>query len=183
MCRELPEHQPPLQLRVCASCHPSLAFGSAASSLGPSGSPPLPSGPPGTASGGVAGAAGSPRLLRHTRRWKEGVMAPRVRVRVSVLLAQQVIAGKSSRMGFNWLHKTLDVKKLSGAKTCASVLALMLSSVKAVTDLPSPGCNPTSCPPAARSRGVSHELSDKNHVLAKSIAIPVFFHAHTTSEL
>lgn len=84
----------------------------------------------------------------------------------------------------SWLDKTLKVKKLSHGKARASVLSLpLISSVKAVTDSPSPGCNPTSHSPAARSRGVSHQLRDRNPVLAKSLAIPVLFHAHPTSEL
>lgn len=82
------------------------------------------------------------------------------------------------------LDKTLKVKKLSHGKACASVLSLpLVSSVKAVTDSPSPGCDPTSHSPAARSRGVSHQLRDRNPVLAKSLPTPVLFHAHPTSEL
>ena len=46
----------------------------------------------------------------------------------------------------SWLHKTLDVKKLSRAKACANVISLLLvSSVKAVRDSPSLAAIP---PPA-----------------------------------
>lgn len=82
------------------------------------------------------------------------------------------------------LHKTLAVKKLSSAKACVNVLSLpLISSIKAVMDSPSPGCDPTCHLPAARSGGVSHQLRDRNPILAKSFPVPVLFCTHPTNEL
>lgn len=189
-CRELPRHLTiPAATPLCfisaapgrsAPCPGARATGE---SLGYWGDPwslvqaglcGKPGAGPGWRGGGSA--AGAPVL--------EGEMAPWMGVRVPNLLAQQKIAGKLNGTGFRLIAQILDVKKLSCADACANVLSLPLaSSVKTVTDSPSLGCDPTSHPPAARSRGASHQLRDRNPVLAKSIPIPVLFHAHDKSEL